>query len=291
MGTVRIPYLNPIQLVQYGHPYNKRFFQSMADFEDAASYAQPWNKDDRIYFQFVTDTYSFSLNCTLIDTEGADVISPVLSFGYYLGSLYYYQYYFNLDGLSDGYYYIKLEITGGINAVFYSEPIHVLESHDDTTLIKYAHDLNEFGIRFVDSSGDPVVIFQKRIHGGFLTEHFTPSSKDTVYTNENYDVTMVKSIPYVTRKLTVGSPRGVPNWVIDKVNRIFSCADVEINNRFWCKVDGAKWESSRIPLFPMASHSIELVSKTNDMYDEDYEITTGGDFNTDFNNDFNIEEV
>jgi hypothetical protein len=284
------PLLNPIRLIQDGHPFNKRFFESMADFEEQETYCQKFETSDTITFQFVTYNPATSRTAVLKPVSGIGTeYTFSINWSAYLGGIYYYQFSKLLDVVVEGFYVIKFifAVGGGSPTVYYSEPIEIKATHDNTVLIKYAHDQNDYGMRFISSAGLEVSLLQLRVEGGFLQTDFKPGSKDVSFVNQNYDVTLVNSIPFSTQKLTIGNGCGVPNWMADKINRIFSCANVEINSAFYSKLEGAKLEAQRIPLSPLASWSIEVIKKNNEFYDEYVEITRGGDFNSSFNEDFN----
>lgn len=294
---VNIPLLNPIRLIQDGNPNVLRFFNSMADFEDAANFAQPFQKDDVIYFQFYSDNTGLIVSVLLNDYNSTYSKNCSAGTVEALGAGFYYQFTCSLANVPDGFYYFRVSI----NTVgdYQSEPIHVKTTHENTSVILYTNDQNDFGIKFSKTGTTNTNIFKIRVPGGFLTEGFNPGSKDVVFTNQSYDVTLVNSIPFAVNRFTLGHGTGVPNWLADKFNRILSCTTVEINNRQYTKTEGAKLEGKKIPLWPMAVWEIELIQKNNSLFDEFAEVSTpgyrgeGGDFNSDFNDDFNnqIAEV
>lgn len=291
MSTVNIPLLNPIRLVQTNNPYIKRFSESMASFETEASYIQPWNNEDCINFQFSTNMANPYVYARIINTDGNFVAGFTRVMYENRGGLYYYQYALSLASIPEGYYYVHLTISSPpFLANFYSEPIHVAASHENTIKIRYSHDQNDYGILFIPSPEWPMIL-QMRVEGGFLAEHFNPASKDVIFINQTYEVSLVNSVPFVTQKLTLGNGLGLPFWMADKVNRIFSCNQVTIDGVNFTKLEGAKMEGVKEKLYPLAWWSLDVIQNNNDFFDKFNEITEGGDFNNDFNTDFNIVEV
>lgn len=293
---VNIPLLNPIRLIQDGNPNVPRFYASMADFEDDANFAQPFQKNDIIVFQFYSDSGTLDVDVTLRDYNSTYLKAGYNNFITALGAGFYYQYSISLANVPEGFYYVRMYIdTVGY---YQSEPISIKTTHENTTSILYTNDQNDFGIKFSkQGSLTETNIFQIRVPGGFLTEGFNPGSKDVVFTNQTYDVTLVNSIPFTVNRFTLGHGEGVPNWVADKFNRLLSCTTVEINNRQYIKTEGAKLEGKKIPLWPMAVWEIDLIQKNNSLFDEFAEVSTpgypgeGGDFNSDFNNDFSNQII
>jgi len=79
--------------------------------------------------------------------------------------------------------------------------------------------------------------------------------------------------------LTFGDNYGIPNWLADRINRIFCCSDVLVQNRAVVKVSGAKLEKSFIDRYPMGVWSLDVQDATNsysDMYDFNTNPTPGG---------------
>jgi hypothetical protein len=70
-----------------------------------------------------------------------------------------------------------------------------------------------------------------------------------------------------------GCGSGVPNWVGDRLNRIFACDDISIDGTGWMRNDGAKLEATREAGYPFSGWAIELlkvVKEHSDDFDLDY---------------------
>lgn len=279
-NPIYIPLLNPIRLMQDGHKYHKPFIESILSFESEACYFQPFNNLDNIRFQIVHED-QLGFTASVIDLDGNVIKSIPVMGDNQVGGMLYTFFRGDFSGIPEGYYLIKVtESTNDI--IFYSEPIEIKPLHQNTILIEYTHDQNDFGMYFTDGVSNPVKYYL-RVQGGLTNDSFTPGSKSDAFINDDYNVVLLESKPYSTQKLKIGDSKGVPNWVADKINRIFSCSTVRFNGQQWTKTDGAKMEATREDIYPMAGWTIEVIRASNSHYD----IAGGGDFNNDFNDDFN----
>lgn len=184
----------------------------------------------------------------------------------------------DLLGYDDGIYFIKLRINWyddpqtQFNEYYIFEPIHIAESHPHTVKIAYMHEDNSKDMIFVTNDENFIPVYHLRIEGGFASDGYTPSSKDSVYQNQEWDTVLIDSVAYETRKLLISGPTGIPNWLTSIINNIFSCSDVAIDGVGYCKNEGAKFEAIREKQYPYAGWSIDLIQSKASNLDAYYEI-------------------
>lgn len=287
-APIKIPRLNPIRFVS-AYRQNLLFTKSIASFEEPVSFLQIFNRYDTLAFQIaVKRGLNVDFAACIMDVDGNEKL-PIQSTGLSIsgGDMDYFEFKTILSSLPEGQYFVQVEIefNGSTKSILLiSEPFQVKNLHTDSVLLEYTHDQNDFDILFIPEGKSPRA-YSLRIQGGFASDGFLPFAKDTVYKNQEFDTVLLNSTPYSTHKLTLGHAAGIPNWLIDKVNRILSCTCVKIDGVQWVKNEGAKLEATREKNYPMAGWSIELI-KANHDYSEAFGL---GDYNTDYNQDYLIQ--
>ena len=93
----------------------------------------------------------------------------------------------------------------------------------------------------------------------------------------------LSALPYRKDIFSVGGGFGVPNWVADKLNYIFSTSFVLIDEMKYSRSESAVPEMTSIHGdYPMYLYKIELEKDRHFQYEGRY----GGDFNFDYNQDY-----
>jgi hypothetical protein len=77
------------------------------------------------------------------------------------------------------------------------------------------------------------------------------------------DITLLNAIPYRKFKLNVAAPKGVPDWVWDKVKRIMALDTVTIDGHAYTLDDGAKGEVKNSDSWPKRYWSIDIREAVN----------------------------
>lgn len=275
-----IPALNPIRLIRAGHKYFSLFNESIPFHEEAVCYYQKFSRYDILAFQACINKNTYNdFFARLIDQTGRVALTitgeEIIPSG---GNRSYVEFRSALTGVDEGVYYLEVFFEKGELYSVVSEPILIKDQHPDTILIEFGHRENDFDMYFMGGRK-----FWLRVEGGFPSSGFTPGAKDTVYRNQEHDTVLLNSTPYSVQKIQFGSGSGIPNWVADKINRIFSCSSTKINGVSWVKNEGAKMEAARESSYPLAGWTLELIDTSNRYSD----VFGSGDFNEDFSNDFN----
>ena len=176
-----------------------------------------------------------------------------------------------LYDLDEGYYRVVIrrrQIAVGDKRVYViSEPIHVLEQHPESVLIKYKNSKNTQGIIF--ESG---IEFQMRLYG--VVHKLVTESKFTTYEDEPLNLTMLSGTPYRTWTFEVGGQgQQVPEWIGDKIERLTLCDSLLIDTTYYTRSEGAKLEVSKKELQPLCTYKLLLRERYNDnsLYQEQYQ--------------------
>lgn len=99
------------------------------------------------------------------------------------------------------------------------------EEPDDLLKITYNHRRNEFNTVFLEGHD-----FDVRFEGNLLPSGMEFDVDSEGFRNQSGIYTQLYAQPYRREKLAIGGGFGVPNWVGEKINRIFSLSSVYIND-------------------------------------------------------------
>lgn len=261
-NKVVVPFLNPIRFVPVGSTAvnfdSDWYYNQIKYYETKITYFQKWVFGDPIYLQIASNfspitlelrnckgqtlnTYSFSLKTTA-------VVNP---------DLLTYECSLTIPIVEEGEYFFVLNVGFDVTLEqFISEPQYFSDDPNRTMWFEYKNSYNKFNI-----------VFNTGIQFGFRVESsrgpLAPMSVDTVWQDQPLDLETIDSIPYRQFKLSVGGLWGVPDWVIEKVNRIFSCDTVFIDGRQYTKADGAKWETIVAEGYPLRGWKIDIRETKN----------------------------
>jgi len=223
-------------------------------------YFQKWTLDDFTKIQILSDFPDIDIVIRDYDSNLEVLTIPVTEIGIsIIGETWKcYEAEFDFGLLPVGHYYAELTYSSiSTPAVtLFSEPFDVQESHPDTMLFIYQNSENNYSVIF-----DTGIEFTFRVEG--TIKEFTPVSDDVIYNDQKRNVTLLNSVPYRSWKLYIGNAPGLPDWVLDKVNRIMSVDEKNIDGVDFEKVEGEKWEQVRQVEYPFSGMSIEIMPVEN----------------------------
>lgn len=283
-----MPKVNPFRWMKAQNGTQDYFTNEVSPFESPSCYVNPFQLTDPLnaQMQFLT-TYVSSYKIELIDfrnnvykTASTQIMNTDSDHWRYV--------HFNLipgATLTEGIYYLRLSVTLTTGQVDYyiTEPIDLRATWENTLAIDYGNAENDFDmiwnrsgltarlsrIDSVSSTRRFSAIYRLRLFGGYWSKDYVPSSDDVVYNNQVWDFQTVSSIPYDVRKVTFGDGRGIPNYIANILNRIFSCTYIKINGEQVNKIEGAKIEQSNRPdKSPLSGWTIDVAKASNDYADE-----------------------
>lgn len=257
INPARFVKLTPIQIPQYVSKFLDDWLASeiIHDYEQRKCYVQKWLNDDSIRLQFISNYGPLTLR--LMDRQGVEIYSTPFETrqqdffrpGYYIRQIE-----LDLAPFEPGYCYLKIDAAGLDPWV--SEPFEIVETFANSLYVEYSHPDYYQGVYF-NSPFSPAI----RIPA--VLDYSKPGMKSTIYEDQNLNETMVKAVPFRLWTLTLGDAHGIPPFLIDKIDRIFGCPDLQIDGRFFTKNEGAEWDKSTIDLYPFAGWNIELREKLN----------------------------
>lgn len=261
-NEIQIPSINPIKLVQDGYTpatrYNQKHFDSslfteqLRNFQQTRNYYQKFQTTENIYFQIIANFGPIS--CKLIDCNDNEiVVGTVATITTSIFTVPYaaFSCTINLSGIPEGIYWVVVNVGTTPYTKLISEPIHVANYHANTMLFEYNNSINDFGAIFQNGE-----IFSLRIESFFKS--FTPGSNDVVFEDEPANVLKLSASPFRQFKLAFGEGIGVPDWLIDKVNRLFACDSVLIDGKYFTKAEGAKLDPINEDNYAMSGWSLDV---------------------------------
>jgi len=189
-----------------------------------------------------------------------------------------------ITGLTAGCYVFSID-QNGINTLHPVKTAYfrVLDDADlkDTVKFSYTHDMNEFDTAFVngDSSRNA---FEFRVEGGFLSNSHEENVESEDFRTQRNEQVQLSALPYTVKTLTLGTNTGVPLWVAEKVNHIFSLSEVMVNGVYHVRSGNSIPEQTELmmknPLFVYkmnVEESFINYSFAYDLYSLDWILDTG----------------
>jgi hypothetical protein len=257
-----ISILSPFQWTKEGYanplPYNTRYRDdwqypdTIGDWYEKKSYLQPWQKNDIIPFQILSNYAPHQLE--LYDCEGNQVASFVLA--YVASSIEgtgqkVYEALVALNGYDEGVYQFKIKSGNPVIETDIGNFFELKAKHENTLLFEVTHDENDHDVVF-----ETGIVMKLRVYGEI--GEFQPGSDRTIFINQRRSAVQLAGSSFSTEKLIIGDSWGVPDFMIEKINNLFLCSNVLIDGKQWVGNEGARFEASREKLYPMTGWAFEL---------------------------------
>ncbi len=238
---VRFYEIDQQQLPQYLTRHFDDFIDSAQrkEWETQVFYNQKWQTSDTVKFQFPSNFAAIQVQ--LITCSGDIILSqaatPVRA-NTYMPGFYIYENTISLGSVPEGTYWFKITLGG--TKVMISNPQQIKETWPDTMLFEYKNS------RFF---GD--VVYETGIVFGFRCEAFitrlNPGNERTAYNDQRMNPTILKSVPFRGWTIEFGKRNGgVPDWVMDIQNWIWSHDYVTADGKLFAVADGANFEPTEI---------------------------------------------
>jgi hypothetical protein len=252
--TFEIPLLNPFRFVNINAVINPRYNTLPFDLQNDVNnpngpYIQKWQTNDTAKIQILSDytpgegegqnnlsldfykcTGEFYLNVPLnpialtITGETFTAYEAEVDFGDFDPGLYVGE--------------ISYVDENENEQIWQTSKMDVQVLHNKTQLIEYCNSVNDKAVVF-----DTGIVFNFRIES--IIREYTPKSLSQDYIDQEYNNYSLNDIPYRTFKYYIGTAAGLPGWVIDKMNLIFSLNTIQIDGTYYNKVSGQEFELTR----------------------------------------------
>lgn len=257
-----ISILSPMKFVKEGYanplPYNTRYMENflyadtIGSLYEQVPYLQPWQKNDIVPFQVLSNYAPHQLE--IYDCQGNQIDTFVMT--YKVSSIEgtgqkVYEAFIALDGYDEGVYQFKIKSGSPVLEPYVSEWFDLKEYHENTFLLECTHDENDH-----DAVFETGIEFRLRVHGEL--REFQPGADRTVFIDQPRNIVQLAGKSFSTEKLIIGDTFGVPNYMIEKINNFFLCSTVLLDGKQYVGNEGARFEASREPLYPMSGWAFEV---------------------------------
>jgi hypothetical protein len=235
------------------------FSKTIPDFREQMDYLQPWQLNDHIRLQLQADFGPH--NIRILDNMGETV--NVLQFtkgqtNVQNPNMNIYEIDISCQSAigAEGVYRFQLESGQGPDVILQSNLLDIRSIHKYSLLFQYKNYQYHEGLIF-ETGFYPWL----RVEGAL--PYKSPASKDTIFEDQPLNETVLFSQPYRLFELIIGDSYGVPDYLIDLVDRILSCSDVLIDDHQYTKSDGSSWSATGDDDYPMRGWRRDLRESLN----------------------------
>jgi hypothetical protein len=264
-NRIYIPHLLPTAFYRLGQEnLSQHFHKTFKEYRfretqqqpwsQSRDYYQPWQKSDIINYQFSSTFGNISLevldcyDIVKIAVNATQVRADKFNPGNYI-----YEASISLVDLPDGKYRIRT-VLGDITEI--TDWMHVKTSWPNTIYIQYNHNKYHEGVFF--ESG---IIFNLRVEG--TIGRIVPGSSDVYMEDQIRNPHLLSSKPFTSFNLSIGGAAGVPDWMIHKLNYVFSCNNISIDGQYYAKSGDTKLEVIGQSNYPMQAIRMVLREAIN----------------------------
>jgi uncharacterized ParB-like nuclease family protein len=146
----------------------------------------------------------------------------------------------------------------------------------NTVKISYTHRYNDFDTAFITSDATQLH-FDFRVEGGFLYKDIKYDVSANSFRDQRYTQNQLSNLPFRVKTFTAGTRKGVPFWVGEKLNLIFSCSDITIDGVQHVRSEGAAPEVTELKdLYPRYVYRLDV--EETDNYKQALDYDTGNAF-------------
>lgn len=264
-SIIKIPFINPVKYTQIGydqlpqylsrHMDDYPYIDAIRSYEQVTNYFQIWGGIDSIRQQLFSNIGPVSMNVvncqgeTLLTTnweqKQEDANNP---------TLFRYDSDLDLNPFGAGVFFLQLDFNGLYSLI--SEPLVLSESLEETVLIEFVN-LPFYDNMIFEDGFTPTL----RIAGQMKFKE--PGSKRIIYEDDPLNAEILDSKNFRSWTFLIGGVTGIPDYMIDKVNRILGCNDLRIDGRNFTVDPGGKLENENLDGYPMRGWRIDMREKYN----------------------------
>lgn len=265
--------VNPIRFYDEAFDYQPgtyyfRHMDDVLDYEQQdgpskVQYDQKFTLSDSPMVQIMSDADAITATLVECDTDTPVDTFAVAQIATELEGQDFSVWQFTCDFMDEGRYYLRLTATkdGEDDLNFISEPMDIKAVHANTIRFEYTNSKNDFSIIFKSD-----FIGLVRCEADIID--FKPASDDTIYNDQIHSTTLIRSTPFRQFTLIIGSNvaapmGGIPDYMVDIVNRVLSCDQVKMDGKYYTKAEGAGWDEVRPENYPFSAQRITINESEN----------------------------
>lgn len=252
-----IPFVNPVKFFDVAEEVLPKYFTKHFDewkfrerlyfWQQREDYVQIWQTTDIIKLQFES-TFN-PIIVKLLDKNGIAIKTLPALIGLpnkFFPDTFSFEVSMSLGDLETGCY--RLQIAAGnpgpTQKILLSDCQYI-----SSTQIKNSLCLEYWNSRFhEDVVFETGIKFQYRVHGNF--GFLEPGRKDEQYRDQRYNPAILSSRTFRQFPVHFGDQFGLPDDIIDLLNRIWSCDNVLIDNKSFGISEGGKFEFIAVEKYP-----------------------------------------
>jgi hypothetical protein len=244
--------------------------QWKAPFDEDVCYIQKFASGEEIRIQFISSVTGFRTG--YIDKSGHDVpvdVSKLYSAGD--GHLFEIVFTVSMEGeyafyiMGSSFYNPEAFAEGGSAAIcgnVYTARFAIKSFNElcDTVLVSYTHRRDEYDTEFSQR------VFNFRIEGGIYPGDRTQGLDNEVFRDQRFMPHQITAETYEVSVLTVGTGKGVPQWVGRKINDIFKLSDVRVDGVRTVRNEGSAPELIRLGVrYPLYVFKLNIEQPDEDV--------------------------
>lgn len=299
MNYFKISRTMPFQFIKNGldsiHPDEMWAFEHIRSHQIKVDYKQKWKRGTKTFIQ--CESTIAPNNLQVKNKYGATVKTFTWLVAIDAGTYKVYYFEFDIDDLPDDYYFLYQVITAGaLTWKLITEPIALANSWENTLLFEYKNSFDR----------DDVFWFPTMVCRFFCEadiQDYEPDTERNNYLNQIKSTTLLDSFPGEAYQLYIGDTRygrsGVTDYIIKKLDRIFCCDTVLINDKQYAAKTGSNFKITRNRNYPLIGASLDIVPSVNESSTQfadttpvfDFGIITAYNIETDFFGDDAIVPV
>ena len=218
-----------------------------------AKYRQKWNKADTTKLQCESSLFPDQLQLRNLYNgivKTFDWLPVVDGITYKL-----YETTYDVSDVPDGVYFLYQPITL-MGWKYLSEPIHIATSWPNTLLFRYRHTYNKDDVGWTTG-------IECKFRCEADIQDYEPDTERNMYKNQIKSTTLLDSIAGDQFQLYVGDAPGVAEWVVWKLDRIYTCNKVFANDKQYSAKQGSSIKMTRNRNYSLVGASLDIVPTTN----------------------------
>lgn len=267
MAHFKIPLVWPFKMVPFPeiesiHFDDNHFCHQIREHQMRVPYQQKWIKSVTTPLQLEASSAPTPLEVLTRNGAVAKTFTWTLAAsgnGYGI-----YQTTFDITDLGEGIYFLHTVAPSTLGEVI-SEPIMSVATYPNVLMFRFKNSFNKDDVAWTTGL-EMIFMCEADI------QDFEPDSDETDYINQVHDTVNLDGVPHRIYQLYIGDTRngksGVAPYVVDILNRIFSCDFISIGRpgglmRQYNNKSGSKFRVTRNRNYPLIGASLDLVDRFN----------------------------